>query len=201
MYIDFHKYNYELVDDSDEDLYLERDKKAYQVILQKWLDQHIVEITDRKWEIEEIQYLPEVSDFIKLIKESETLYELGFYTSCIALVGVSAEDFSKYLSIKAGLNDHVDLTQCNRLIKQLDEGIIDRTAYDLLNDIRRVRNDCLHYNQDFKRKNDNQLKSDAIKSLNNLKSTLKVLLGLPNETNADNFLDVLFIGLLTKRLT
>ena len=95
MYIDFHKYNYDLVDISDREEYIRRDKRAYHGILKKWIDDNLADITERKWEVEEIQYLSEVSDFIKLIREAETLYELGFYTSCIALVGVSAEDFSK----------------------------------------------------------------------------------------------------------
>ena len=142
MYIDFHKYNYDLVDISDREEYIRRDKKAYHGILKKWIDDNLADITERKWEVEEIQYLSEVSDFIKLIREAETLYELGFYTSCIALVGVSAEDFSKYLSLKLGRNDHIqattkkgrvrDVSQYDRLQMQLTENIIDKTVYDYM---------------------------------------------------------------------
>jgi len=67
----------------------------------------------RKLEIEEIYYLKEIGDFIKLIREAESLYELGFFTSCIALVGVSAEDFSKYISLKNKRQTHITDTYTN----------------------------------------------------------------------------------------
>jgi hypothetical protein len=205
MYVDFHKYNYDLVDLSQREDYEKRDKEAYQKILEKWVQDNLEKIAERRWEIKEIKYLSEVSDFIKLIREAESLYELGFYTSCIALVGVSAEDFSKYLSLKLGKHHHIttkskkgrtlDVSQHDRLQGQLTEKIIDRTVYDLLDRIRVTRNDCLHFNQDFKKKSDNDLKSDAIETLNNLKSVLKEILEITEEISPENFLKV--IGLLS----
>lgn len=183
MYIDFHKYNYDLVGSKHLASYQERDKKAYQHVLREWVEENLERITERKWEIEEIQYLSETSDFIKLLREAETLYELGFYTSCIALIGVSAEDFSKYLSSKLGRKREEVLTQYNRLKAQKNDGIIDSNTYSLLDNIRKIRNDCLHYDQDFKQKNESILRQDALQSLNNLKAVLKHMLGVlsPND--------------------
>ena len=152
MYIDFHKYNYDLVSLADKQAFIDRDKNSYKEILKKWLDDNLNDIVDRKWEIEEIYFLKDISDFIKLLREGETIYELGFYTSCIALIGISAEDFSKFLSIKLGQPTYVDLKQWKRLKELLDNGYITQDVYDLLDNIREVRNNCLHYDQDFKQK-------------------------------------------------
>jgi hypothetical protein len=179
MYINFHKFNYQTVDKSDREQYEKRDKEAYKKVLKDWFDSNINSFVDRKWEIEEIHYLKEIGDFIKLIREAESIYELGFYTGCIALVGVSSEDFSKYLSIKHNRPLHITdtytsgrrsgqeyaVSQFNRLKLQLSDGIINQATYDLLDEIRGIRNDCLHYNQDFKQKAVVDIKADAIKSL------------------------------------
>lgn len=190
MYIDFHKYNYDLVPNKDRDNYLKRDKEAYKKMFQKWVSDNLDNITERKWEVEEIGFLTEISDFIKLIREAETLYELGFYTSCIALVGVSSEDFSKYISLKLSKLSHIETTtkngkirevvQKDRIDLQLSEAILTQSQYDLLNNIRLIRNDCLHYNNNFKSKNDSDLKADSILCLNSLKSLLKDILGIAN---------------------
>jgi len=102
MYIDFHKYNYDLVPADKRAEYVKRDKDSYKQVLQKWFGENLDDIVERKWEINEIHYLKNISDFIKLIREGEQLYELGFYTGCIALVGVASEDFLKYLAISLG---------------------------------------------------------------------------------------------------
>lgn len=177
MYINFHKYNYQTVAPNERKAYEERDKEAYKNILTDWLQQNLNSCVERKWEIEEIHFLKDISDFIKLIREAESLYELGFFTGCIALTGVSAEDFSRFLSIKNGLTVPDKETQFTRLGLQLKAGIIDQATSDLLHEIREIRNDCLHYNQDFKQKNTADLQADAIKALNNLKKVLKSKIG------------------------
>src|SRR5260221_1897928 len=184
MYINFHKFNYDLVDNQDKISYEQRDKEAYKEVLRQWFESNIADSVNRKWEIEEIFYLKKISDFIKLVREAESIYELGFFTSCIALVGISAEDFSKYISLENNRPTHItdtyssgqragqqyDVSQFNRLKLQLNEGLINQQTYNLLDEIRKTRNDCLHYNQSFKQKATTDLKSDAIKSLNNLKA-------------------------------
>lgn len=196
MYIDFNKFNYDTLPKIDKNRFEERDKEAYKIVLNEWFTNNIDEFVNRKWEIEEIQYLKEIGDFINLIREAESLYELGFYTSCIALTGISAEDFSKYLSIRAGRNEHLigtrrngstyDISQYDRLKYQLDENIISQSDYDELDAIRMIRNDYLHYNTDFKQKNIVSLKADSINSLNSLKKVLKNIIGTNPDANDFN---------------
>jgi hypothetical protein len=187
MYINFHKYNYNLLSNDEKADYELRDKNAYKEVLIKWFNDNLNNFIDRKWQIGEIHYLKQIGDFIKLLQEAENLYELGFYTSCTALIGVSSEDFSKYLSLQNNKNEHIttidgrgrttDVSQYNRLKLQLSENIISQNSYDLLDEIRLIRNDCLHYNQNFKQKPQNELKNDALKVLNNLKIVLKKIIG------------------------
>jgi hypothetical protein len=177
MYLDFHQYNYELVPAQKKAEYIKRDQESYKEILLKWFEDNLDQIVERKWEINEIHYLKNISDFIKLIREGEQLYELGFFTGCIALIGVASEDFLKYLSISLGKTNYVDKTQAKRLESLKDDNLISDTTYALLDSIRQIRNDCLHYNQNFKQKSNGDLKIDAITVLNNLKDTLKSILG------------------------
>lgn len=195
MYINFHKYNYDIVPDNQREEYENRDKAAYKDVLKDWFDSNTDQFINRKWEIKEIHYLKEIGDFIKLIREAESLYELGFFTGCIALVGVSAEDYTKYISLThnrmTDITDtsksrkYADVSQRDRLKLQLNEGVINKITFDLLDDIRNIRNDCLHYNKDFKQKSDDELKADALEALNSLKTVLKDNIGAtinPNDT-------------------
>lgn len=177
MYIDFHKYNYELVPTDKKVDYIKRDQESYKQVLQKWFSDNLDNIVQRKWEINEIHYLKNISDFIKLIREGEQLYELGFFTGCIALVGVASEDFLKYLAISLGKPQYETQTQYNRLNNLLNDNLISATTHTLLDNIRQIRNDCLHYNQNFKQKSYEDLKNDALTALNNLKDTLKSIIG------------------------
>ena len=63
MYIDFHKYNYELVPNEKIEEYKTRDKESYKSLLNKWFEENLDRIVDRKWEIEEIHYLKNISDW------------------------------------------------------------------------------------------------------------------------------------------
>lgn len=177
MYIDFHKYNYELVSNEQIENYKNRDKESYKSLLKKWLDENLEQIVERKWEIEEIHYLKNISDFIKLVREGEQLFEFGFYTGCISLVGVASEDFCRYLSVHLGKPEYESQNQYNRLNNLKSDGLISDSTHTLLDSIRQIRNDCLHYNQNFKQKNRSELKIDALNALNNLKRTLKDLIG------------------------
>lgn len=193
MYIDFYKFNYDILSDTEKSEYEARDKEAYLIVLEEWFHKNKTQFVERRWDIQEIHYLKKIGDFIALIREAERLYELGFYTACIALTGVSAEDFSKYLSLEKNKQDHItktskkgktlDVSQSDRLTLQLNEGLINQASFDLFDDIRKIRNDCLHYNNQFKQKDQNQLKADAIIVLNNLKQLLKNIIGDSLDTN------------------
>lgn len=191
MYIDFHKYNYNLVPISKRDEYIARDQESYKQILRKWFESNLDSIVERKWEVSEIHYLKNISDFIKLIREAEQLFELGFYTGCIALVGVASEDFLKYLAITLGKPQYESLTQFNRLNSLKGDNLISTSTHTLLDKIREIRNDCLHYNQNFKQKSNLDLKVDALTALNSLKETLKDILGDTVAINANEFSSII----------
>lgn len=188
MYIDFHKYNYDLVPANKKADYIKRDQESYKQVLQKWFSDNLDSIVQRKWEINEIHYLKNISDFIKLIREGEQLYELGFFTGCIALVGVASEDFLKYLAISLGKPQYESQNQFNRLNNLLNDNLISTTTHSLLDNIRQIRNDCLHYNQNFKQKSNDDLKNDALTALNNLKDTLKSIIG---DSNSNDLISVI----------
>lgn len=191
MYIDFHKYNYDLVSANKRADYLKRDQESYKQVLQKWFGENLDKIVERKWEINEIHYLKNISDFIKLIREGEQLYELGFFTGCIALIGVSSEDFLKYLSISLGKPQYEHLSQFERLNNLKNDNLISTSTHTLLDDIRKIRNNCLHYNQNFKQKSTHDLKVDALTALNNLKDTMKVILGDTSAISASDFTSII----------
>lgn len=180
MYIDFHKYNYDLIDEDVREKFVNRDKKAYQEVLRTWFENHIKDMVDRKWEVEEIFFLKETSEFIKLLKEAENLYELGFFTGCIALVGISAEDFTKYIALRTNHSNLLKsgVSQCTRLKTLKDCGIISSEAFRELNIIRDIRNGCLHFDDDFKRKMVDDLKNDALHTICAVKRVMSLLLGI-----------------------
>ncbi len=191
MYIDFNKYNYDLVPEERIEAYKERDKNNYKSLLKDWLEENLEHIIERKWEIQEIHYLKDISDFIKLLREAEQLYEFGFYTGCIALTGVATEDFCRFLSIQLGKPRYITLTQNNRLNKLRDDGFITSSTYNLMDNIRLIRNDCLHYHQNFKQKETDELKSDALEALNKLKEVLKTLIGENEENYESDFQSII----------
>lgn len=187
MYIDFSKFNYDLIPKNEREEYIRRDKAAYSDILKKWIAMNSHQIIERKWEIKDIAYIKETSDFIKLLKEAETLYELGFYTSCIALICVCAEDFTKYLALKLSEHDLSEESQFKRLKTLVKIGCITPDIYSLLDDIRKTRNNCLHYDMDFKKKDDLQLKQEALTVLNQFKNVVELTLGFDGDISMDEF--------------
>jgi len=191
MYINFQKFNYKLIPSDERERYENRDKEAYKAVLKDWLDSNVNDFVARRWDIQEILYLKKIGDFIKPVREAESLYELGFFTGCIALVGVSSEDFSKYLSLKNNRHSHItdtyksgkrkgqsfDVSQYERLNLQLSESLINQQTHDLLDAIRKIRNDCLHFNQSFKQKSETDLKNDSLEVLNSIKLVLRDNIG------------------------
>jgi hypothetical protein len=170
--------------------YKEFIKDDYKSYLSNWFNSNIENFVLRKWEIEEIFYLNKISDFIKLLREAEHLYEFGFFIGCISLIGISAEDFSKYISLEAGRLEHIvknndPVNQNDRLNFQIKEGLINDESLKSLDNIRRIRNGCFHFKNEFKLKNINELKSDALQVLNDLKIVLKNQIGCP--INPDDF--------------
>lgn len=191
MYIDFNKFNYELIPEEDKKEYIERDKAAYAQIVREWVESNLDSIVERKLEIKDIAYVKHTSDFIKLLKEAESLYELGFFTSCIALVGISAEDFTKYIALSFEKKHLINKNQFDRLNILSRMKVIDSTIHQLLDDIRKTRNDCLHYNFNFKKKDEKELKHESLEVLNKFKKVIELTIGFEESMSWEDFINLI----------
>lgn len=178
-YFDCTKFDYRNSDPTEIEHLTQRDKSAYKHSLLKWIQDELDHVTDRKWQIENIGIVEETGDFIRLIKEAELTYSLGAFYSTIALSGIASEDLCKYYAAKANQNDLIELTQNQRLNKLRSRSILDEDIYLALNEIRKLRNDCLHFNEDFKTRDQAALGKEALACINRLKSIYKKLLNRP----------------------
>lgn len=174
-YFDFTCYDYEDYN-SDNIKKIDRDKNAYKDALEKWVNENINEIIDRKWKINNIGFIEKSGDFIKLIKEAEFSYTLGAYYSAIALVGVASEDLTKFLAISSDMTNLNKKNQEDRLKEFKKLGVINEETYENLDFIRKIRNEILHFNQDFKLKKNEDLENLCLNLINKLKSSYKKLL-------------------------
>ena len=149
-----------------------------------WFNGNLNEIVDRKWDIDDIGFVEKTSDFIKLIKEAELAYSMGLFTSSIALIGISAEDLTRYFSSLSRYEREFNgLNQFNSINKLFDLELISEEVKNNLHEIRKIRNDCLHYNQNFKTKNKELLQIDSLKVINLLKSIYSLLFINDSESN------------------
>lgn len=83
-----------------------------------------------------------------------------------------------------------DKSQYKRLELLLNSHIIDEQIFNLLDNIRDIRNGCLHFDEEFKCKSNNTLKRDSLQVLNDFKKTIALLLGIDNDNQRFN-LDIL----------
>lgn len=69
------------------------------------------------------------------------------------------------------------MSQHDRINRLSSLGLIDNATKTCFHDIRRLRNDCLHFNHGFKSKSESDLKGDAIDSINKLKRIYSAIIG------------------------
>ena len=155
MYIDFIKNKYPDIPDIDRQAYIDRDKKALISIVQEKIAQNAEEIVERWYKLSDIGFLPQEEKFLDLLKEAEQLYSFGFYTGTIAVVGIACEEYCRYLVAKHKLADVK--TQEKRIDKLYQDGVITSDIKDALHTVRKLRNDCMHYNISFKQLDENEL--------------------------------------------
>lgn len=199
MYLDFYKFNYDLIPEKERAKYIKRDKDAYASLVHKWIFDNNKDIVSRKWQIDDVFFLKEDTDFANLLREAEKLYEFGFFTSCIALTCIIAEDFTKFIAIKTGNTNWVPLKQFRRLQELLSNNIITQDNYDKLDDIRELRNSLLHFDGDFKAKSVDETQNDALRILNVIKEIISNHIGARvSEISSENFGKIL--GKITKGL-
>lgn len=186
MYIDAKKFDYSQFDYPDEERQrlVERDKEFTRDSYRKWINDNVDEIVERQWEINDIGAVERTGDFIKLLKEAEFTYAIGAYTSTIALVGICAEDLCRFFANSSGHNLDRQ-TQEIRVNTLREMGAISQGIADEFHLIRRLRNDCLHFNTGFKQKETSELRVDALNALNSIKAIYAELVGVVDYRSVD----------------
>ena len=177
MYIDARKFDYSAFGHADAERLVERDKAFARDTYCKWMKEAVGGIVERQWEIDDIGAVEQTGEFVKLLKEAEFTYALGAYTSAIALIGVCAEDLCRFFARSAGRNLDSE-SQFERVNHLLRISAITHDIADRFHIIRGLRNDCLHYNAGFKRKETPDLEADALRALNTIKAIYAAIIGV-----------------------
>lgn len=189
MYIDFVKNDYSDKSESEAAQHIEQDKIHLGKIIQERIRNEISDIAERWYELDDIGYYKINERFLDLLKEAENLYSFGYYIGTISVIGITSEEFCKYLSSRNNTQDS-DFTQIERLKLLKSRNIISRTTFRHFNTIRAIRNVCVHFNVDFKRLSQDELKARAIKVINCYKAGLKETIS-PEELPVDEVLEKL----------
>lgn len=176
MYLDARKFTYENPNSPESKAAILRDKAQASLSYRTWINDNIETIIDRVFEIEDIGVVEQVGDFIKLLKEGEFTYSLGLYKSTIALIGICAEDLCRFFA-KLSNRNLDSLNQHDRINKLETLGLLSTSNAALLHDIRNIRNDCLHFNQNFSSKSEMDLKTEALLVINTLKAIYADIIG------------------------
>lgn len=173
MYIDFIKEDYSNKTDEERKVYIERDKKALEAIIREKIAGQARDIVDRWYQLTDIGFIKQDEKFLDLLREAEQLYCFGFYTGAIAVVGIACEEYCKQLIFEHNIcdKDRQEL-RINLLYKNK---IIDDDIRNALHSIRKIRNNCMHYNPSFKKLNETELAQRAFEMIAQYKICLKPL--------------------------
>ena len=186
MYIDFIKNNYLDIPDGERQAYIVRDKKALASIIQEKIAQDAEGIVERWYKLSDIGFLPQQEKFLDLLKEAEQLYSFGFYTGTTAVVGIACEEYCRYLVAKHNLTD--EKTQEKRIDKLYKCGVITSGIKDALHIVRKLRNDCMHYNTSFKQLSEEELEQRAFDMIVQYKVCLAPLAAEVNERSEEELI-------------
>lgn len=170
MYLDFIKNNYEDKEPSQREAYIARDKTALSEILQDKISKIVEQIVDRWYELDDIGYIPQNEKFLDLLHEAEQTYCFGFYTGTISIIGIACEEYCKFLIDTHGILEVK--TQNERINVLYEKQKIDSNLKNLLHRVRKIRNDCMHYDLAFKTLDENQLKASALEMISLYKTCL-----------------------------
>ena len=184
MYIDARKFNYKKLGLINFEEQESRDKIFTEDLYKNWLNENLASIIERIWEVEDIGVVERSGAFIKLLKEAEFCYSLGNFQSAIALTGVCAEDLCRYFADSSGKNYEND-SQFDRINKLKKDGLLNQAQCDDFHTIRKIRNDCLHFNENFKNKSEPELKADALTAINTIKAIYSSIIGVLDYSNVD----------------
>lgn len=177
MYIDARKFKYPEPLSQDDLAKQGRDKREAAESYKTWITNEADAIVARLWEIDDIGVVEQVGAFVRLLKEAEFTYSLGIYRSAIALIGITAEDLCRFFADLSGHN--LDQATQNERINRLESmGLLSTTDAALFHRIRRIRNDCLHFKASFKAKSEDDLKAEALSTINDAKAIYANLIGV-----------------------
>lgn len=182
MYIDYLKNDYSNKKEQEREEYIARDKKHLAGLIQERITNDIEHIVDRWYELDDIGYIPENEKFLYLLKEAEQLYGFAYYTGTVSIIGIAAEEYCRYLIRKYNFTD-VD-KQYDRINKLADNGKLTTQMKSTFHRIRAIRNDCMHYDDNFKNLSDTQLKAYALEMVQLYKSCLSLSV-IPLDENCE----------------
>ena len=171
MYLDCLKQDYKDKSEDERKLYIERDKKCIGSIIREKIANDIDNIVERYYEFDDIGYIDINEKFLELLKEAEQLYYFGYYVGTIALIGITAEEFCKYLVFTNHISD--EEKQLDRINLLANRQIISNGQKRNLHMIRKIRNRCTHYNLDLKNLPESDLKNHAYKMVPLFKKCLE----------------------------
>lgn len=173
MYIDYLKQDYKDKPENERDAYIERDKKCIGNIIREKIANDIENIVNRYYEFDDVGYIEINEKFLDLLKEAEQSYYFGYYVGSIAIVGITAEEFCKFMVESKNVTDTDK--QVDRINLLTSKKIISVNQQKNLHKIRKIRNKCMHYNLDFKNLAKDELKNHAYEMLSLFKECLQPL--------------------------
>ncbi|PQP87450.1 hypothetical protein [Paenibacillus sp. AR247] len=157
MYIDLIKNDYSELDQLEASEYIKRDKKHLEKLIQERIRNDINNIVDRWYDLDNIGVINDNERFLELLKEAESLYSFGYYIGTISLIGIACEEFCKYLINNNNISGSIE-TQDRRLSILKSNNILSNKIHREFNTIRKLRNSCVHFNNDFKSLDEDELK-------------------------------------------
>lgn len=173
MYIDYLKQQYLDKTEEKRKEYIDRDKKQLGILVQEKITNDIENIIERWYELDDVGYIPEDEKFLYLLKEAEQLYAFSYYTGTISIIGIAAEEYCRFLMEKNQITDVAK--QIDRIDKLFENKAITKNIKKALHDIRKIRNSCMHYNNDFKNLGVDKLKQYAFNMIDLFKRCLEPL--------------------------
>lgn len=171
MYFDFIKQNYLDKSEEEREKYIERDKECLKEIIQENIANDIDNIVERYYRIDDVGSIDLEEKFLDILKEAEKLYYFGFYVGSIAIIGIITEEYSKFLVNKNNLQDEESQIKRIKLLSQ--NRIITNKQKDMFHKIRKIRNECMHFNPDFKKLKDQELEEKAFQMISMFKECIK----------------------------
>ena len=164
---------------------IERDKKAFELSVLKWIEAELPNISRRKLSLQQGCKVKTSGYFIKLLKEAELNFTLGAFYSALSLTYILTEDICKFLSKKYNINssDHY------KRIKQLEEQqYLTPAEASVLQEVRKKRNDIWHSNEDgFKKIEQTQVEEYTLNEMSNIKNALSSIFERIDEAPLNEF--------------